>query len=264
MNDGERQADLESVDPDARLGAVAVMAHRGSLERDEIERLVGCLVDGDKRVQRRAAEVLAAVGEAAPELDRLLAQALGSPDRRARWGAAYCQSLRGRDSLASIEVWVEHLSAEDSDLRWAAHALLVQHAPRLGPAAIALVRAAVAAPDAQRRKMALYCLRDIRPRADSSEELARLAINDPDVDVRLAAVAAYPVLATDPDRAAPALCACLGDTDPGVQRAAAVALGKLGSAGPQVLVALEESARSSDSGLQRAARGALARLANGS
>lgn len=261
MNDSERLAKLASDDPDARLGAVAMIGRRGGLEPDEIKALVGCLVDSDKRVQRRAAEILA-TGELTPGLDLLLEQALGSPHQRARWGAAYCQSLRGRGSLASMQVCVEHLGAADSDLRWAAHALLVRHAPLLGPAAIALVCAAVGATDPQCRKMALYCLRDIGPTGDASEDLARTAMGDTEVDVRLAAVAAYPVLATDPDRAAPALCARLSDPDPGVQRAAAVALGKLGSASPQVLAALEEAARSADSDLQRAARGAAARLAN--
>lgn len=254
-------AGLAAADPGRRLRAVDEIGARGALAPGELEALCECLGDADKRVQRRAAETLAAVAGESQRLGALLDSALAGGDPRTRWGAAFCESVRGRPSPVAATVWIDHLASPDRDLRWAAHDLLVRHVADLGGQARASLYDAAAAGDAQRRKMALYCLRDIGGPDAAAESLARRALDAGEIEVRLAAMSAYSVLAAERGAAALLLCAYLDDRDPRVRRAAAAAIGKLGCADAAVRDALDLASRGDDPGLRRAALGALAALA---
>jgi len=251
-------ADLLSTDASLRLHAVEMIAARGDGAIPELPSLVDLLGDPDRRVQRRVGEVLAsAVGcddAVASMVDGLLAS-----DRAAvRWGAAFCQARAGRASPEACAVWIDHLASADRDLRWAAHQLLVEYAPRVGESAIAAVCRAASDGDAERRKMALYCLRDLGLASDSNASLAVAALAADDIGVRLAALAALPVLAVDPEDAARVLCPYLDDADPRMRRATAAALGRLPRLGATASEALQLAAQSPDAALSRAARAALA------
>ncbi len=251
--------DLGSADAGERLAALLAVAERGTIDAGEISAICNLLGDRDRRVQRRAAETLAAVHASDFGIDARLEQALSAADRRLRWGAAFCQACTGRPSRAAFAVWVEHLASRDRDLRWAAHALVVRHLDEVGEGALASLRSAAMGEEAQRRKMALYCLRDIGVADQANTELARRALDDTDIDVRLAALSALPRVATDPHGAARTVCAYLEDDDPRMRRVVAATLGKLGWSDERVGVALEAASRSADPGLRRAALGALNR-----
>lgn len=251
-------ADLLSTDASVRLHAVEVIAARSAGAIPELGSLVDLLGDPDRRVQRRAGEVLASAAgcddAVAPIVDGLLA----SNRAAVRWGAAFCQARAGRASLAACVVWIEHLASADRDLRWAAHQLLVESAPRVGESAIAAVCRAASDGDTERRKMALYCLRDLGLPSEANASLAVAALAADDIGVRLAALAALPVLAIDPDEAARILCLYLDDADPRMRRATAAALGRLPRLGATAREALQLAARSPDASLGRSARAALA------
>lgn len=249
--------DLASPDAAQRLRAVERIAERGTVVPSELPGLAGLLGDPDKRVQRRAGEVLAETKGDGIALAAMLARSLAAESAAVRWGAAFCQARAGQTSPAACAVWIDHLGSGDRDIRWAAHQLLVEYAPRLGEVAMAALHAAAADGDPQRRKMALYSLRDLGVASAANATLAAAALAAPDIGVRLAALAAYPVLAGDTQDAARVLCRYLDDGDPRMRRATAAALGRLPRTDVAAREALQVAAQSRDSGLSRAARAAL-------
>jgi HEAT repeat protein len=216
-----------------------------------------------KRVQRPAAEALAAEARRDPALRGRIAACLRSPDARRRWGAAYALAQLEPAPLDAVPVLVEALGVDDGDLRWASARLLTSaatHRPEIRPMLAGLLGSS----SWRQRKMALYCLRDLGP-SDAAVTPAALerALDDPEPAVRLAALATVAVLrAGDPDAAA-AVVARLEDPDVGVRRAAAAALGRLGAGTTPVRGALAHAATSPDAALARAAAAALSRLDDG-
>jgi HEAT repeat protein len=254
------QRDLVSPDAGIRLRAAREAAHRAAFEAGEATALLALLGDGDRRVQRAAAESLAAVADRVAELDRHLGQSLASQFLDLRWGAAFCLACLGRPPLQALDIWVDRLASAESDLRWAAHDLIVRWIAELGEAALARLYAAADDANSQRRKMALYCLRDLGVEDSEAERLAYAALDHDETGVRLAALAALPRVAADRRAAARAVCGYLQDSDVAMRRAAAAALANLDwEAEPEVRHALEAAARSSDAGLRRAAARTLAR-----
>ncbi len=252
-------SDFRHSDRDTRLRAIAVRAARGVISGADASEMLRLLGDTDKRVQRAAAEALAANPEVDADFDRRIDELLAFGDGRARWGAAYYQARAGRPSAEGLATWIDTLASTDRDLRWAAHNLIVDSAPVFGPALLSALRTAAVDANAQRRKMAFYALRDVAVADEEGAGLALTALDDAQLEVRLAALAAVPVVHADRDRAARAVAAYLGDADPRMQRAAAAALAKLGSTDPVVVEALETAFRAQDAALRRAAARALGR-----
>src|SRR6185369_5800092 len=130
---------------------------------------------------------LAPLVACAPELAAALERALESPRARMRWGAAF--TIGRAVAIPPASVWTavrEAMSLEDGDQRWAASELACRLA-RHHPAILGELRSAVADDSAVLRKMALYCLREVRP--PDLAKVGRAALADPDSGVRLAALA---------------------------------------------------------------------------
>ncbi len=224
--------------------------------------LRGYLADPAVPVQRRAAEVLAALASTSDTARAAIHDALESTDPAARWGAAFAQAVLGRPSHAAVMVWIDALGSPDCDLRWAAHALIVRHLQSVGALAKArLLQAAGESRHPQRRKMALYCLRDAGLEDGESRRLCVEALDAGEIEVRLSALSAYTRVAERSAEETDILARYVTDADPRMCRAAAVAVGKLGLRTEAGDAALEAAARSPDAALRRASAAASRMLA---
>jgi len=242
---------LGAPDADVRLAAIAELTAAGAATPAEVAALAECTAHEKKVVQRRAAEALAAVGAPADALRARLA----APAFRTRWGAAYALSVGAAPPAEVLPILLEAFGEDDGDVRWAAATILVRLVD-VGTVVHAL-RALAATGNVAQRKMALYCLRDLRGGPDASPGAVATvtgALADPAPPVRLAALASLPAVAVDRAAAARAALRLLDDPDAGVRRAAAAALGKLGTGAPEVRRALDAAAAGEDPALARAAR----------
>jgi HEAT repeat protein len=223
----------------------------------DLDVLVRGLDHPTKLARRQAAEALGEAGARDPVVRaRLLAELeVGHPARR--WTVAYALFLAGERSERLWPVLRDALGSDDGDLRWAASRLVVAlEVPDLTERLLA----ALGSGPPERRKMALYCLRERGERSAGIDAAVTAALEDADSAIRLAAMSALVMVAGEPEPAARALQRRLHDRDAGVRRAAAAALGRLGVRTPEVLASLDEAAHADDEALARAARGALDRL----
>ena len=240
------------------------------LEIGAREVLVVCLSDQDKRVQKRAAEILARY-TTDEWVCSLLDELIASSEPRARWGAAFALARQGRVTLPVIGVWLDFLGSDDSDLRWSAHQLLTHHwPPGSAEADQALIRA-VRSEDPIRARLALYCVRDLGDVSVECAAIVRAALGAPEIGTRLAALAAYPVIVAGLDEIE-GLLPVLEDRDPRVSRAATATLAKIleseraefslrdSVVAERVRQVLARMGRSNDSGLRRVAARALSAL----
>lgn len=256
---------LRSSDPRVRLRAIADLAAapQTRLTRPALDALVACAGSPAKTISRRAIDALAILGSTDDRIVPALRGALDSSEPRLRWGAAYALGLIG-DALdvRVLGALLEALGSDDGDVRWAALELIV----RLGRREREPVRRALlaletsAAPNA--RKMALYCLRDLKVFDGDILAMAERAAGSHDTHVRLAALALLGGDSGDAERRAAILLRCLEeDRHEGVRRAAASALGRLAHLSPAVMQALRRAAAdSNDASLRKAARQALGLL----
>ncbi len=255
MNLSER---LRARELDERLAAIGEVAERRRADGAEIERLLECLESDRKIVQRRAAETFSALAPHDASVQATLTTALHSSSGRRRWGAAYALALFAPLPRDAIPVLIETLGADDGDLRWAAADILVHRTTHVDvlPQLLTLLHRGTTL----QRKMAAYCVRDLRARSPESETALLHCLNDPESTVRLAAVAAVVQVACDRSAVAGMVAGLLSDADAGVRRAAAVALGALGERSDAVLSALRAATTRPDPSLQRAARRSLEML----
>jgi len=233
--------------------------------KDDIDGLIRELGDPRKSVQRRAIDELAALAATGnPIVLEKLRAAVASPDRRARWAAAYAMAQIGGGALAMdcADALCEAMADEDGDIRWAATNLMVQ----LGRENLVEIGARLlnlaADSDRNARKMALYCIRDLELAGPELLAVVERTVHDADVHVRLAALSLLSRLRDASGEAVRIMLECLSsDSDAGVRRAAASALGNIQSANADAKIALTSAAADSgDESLARAARGALERI----
>ncbi len=255
---------LASDDLETRLDAIARVARAPEIRLTglALARMVECLGAGRKVVQRRAADALATVAPHDHRVAAALRAALDSGDPRMRWGAAYTLgSVGGALDSRAQKALLEALANPDGDLRWAAADLIV----RLGVESRDEIRRGLVSlanhADHNARKMAIYCLRDLKigdPEVRATVERASRAA---EASVRLAALSLLAHLPDAGGEAAQIALRCLkSDPQPGVRRAAAIALGRLGANRPIVAQALERATHDDDPLLSKAARQALRKL----
>ncbi|HVN86669.1 MAG TPA: HEAT repeat domain-containing protein [Candidatus Binatia bacterium] len=235
-----------------RLAKVAGHA----LSDSDLALLIDCLGHRRKSVQRRAAELLASGASTGP-VQAALSAALSDASLARRWGAAYAWSLIGPPPPAALPVFLEVMGAADGDLRWAAATILAGVGPAVVPDVLRLV---TQGNDAQ-RKMALYCLRDLRVISNAAADAALAALSDAEIAVRLAALTVLPDLVPDRHAAVAGVLRLIHDPIPGVRRAAVTVLGDLGQSTPEVVAVLRGAAKSDDAAHRRAAERALRLLA---
>jgi HEAT repeat protein len=252
-------------DPARRLDALERLAADGAtrLSEDALDALARCFGSDSKSVQRRAADAFLAIAPHDNRVSAKLRDVIDGHDLRARWTAAYALArLGGDDAHHATDALFAALASDDGDVRWAASGLVVRLGESNREGVIARLIDLANSDNVIARRMALYCLRDLRARGPAVFEAIESASRAGSTHLRLAALAALARLADSRDGASEIAARCLdSDPDPGVRRAAAATLGMLASSATAARDALERAAASSgDESLQRAARMALARM----
>lgn len=256
MTDAALLADLGADEPLRRLtGLERLLAAAAPLDDAAIAAVVACLATPVKKVQRGAADLLSAVGaDMRPAVAARLRVALASEDPALRWGASYALGRLGLFEPAMIAPLVEVLGRRDGDLRWAAAALLQTCATVHADLVLTAVVPAAAHDDPERRKMALYVLRDVAPAHPAAYDAAMRGLADPALGVRFAALAVLARVATVPPEAcARVLMLARADPDAGLRRAALCTLGVVGAGVSEVDAVLAAAAASDDPSDRRAA-----------
>ncbi len=259
----ELRADLEAADPDRRRTALERLARVPvALVRSLLPAVVACLATPDKGVQRLAADLLRDV---APDLRTdvitALRAAIGSDDAAWRWGAAWALGRLAIVEPGMLPPLVEALGARDGDQRWAAAELLTTAARVHLHLVLRVVLAAAEDAGAERRKMALYVLRDVAPADPAVRDATSRGLADPAVGVRFAALAALVRLEPLPsDACARVLDLARTDPDAGLRRAALTTLGAIGRGVSDVERAVASASASDDPATRRAAAIARRRL----
>jgi len=255
------------LDPARTLEALTLIAENGKaqLSPAALEALARCLGSESKAVQRRAADAFAAIAPNDHRAQAKLHDVLGGSDLRARWPAAYALARLGDGEHAhqAADALFAALANDDGDVRWAASGLVVRLGEANRESVIARLLALARNDNLIARRMALYCLRDLRANGPELLEAIEAASRADSPHLRLAALAALVRLDDARDAAAEVALRCLeSDSDPGVRRAAAATLGTIAnSSSPRIRAALERAASTSgDESMQRAARSALARM----
>lgn len=266
MSDPVLLAGIADPDPSRRRVALERLAASSApLDAATMVAVVACLDSPQKAVQRLAADVLSRVeaGLRTPVVTRLRS-ALAAPDARLRWGATYALGRLGLVEPAMLAPLLEALGQRDGDLRWAAAELLTTCARVHPDPVLAALLAAVSDQEAERRKMALYVLRDVAPASGAVRDATIRGLADPAVGVRFAALAALSRLRPLPPEACTLVLGLVrADPDPGLRRAALCTLGEVGRGVSAVDAALADAATSNDPGMRRAARVARRRFAGG-
>lgn len=249
---------LRTGSTEGRADAVAALAARSNEpSAAELDALRDCLGDSHKLVQRRAAEAFAELVRRGVNIGDRLAGALDVDDLRLRWGAVYALSRIGPLTLKALPTLLDVIGLDDGDMRWAASELIKGLADSARPTVVDRLLEAAATPG-PRRKMALYCLRDLQ--VPQAADLVGAALADTHLETRLAALALLAKVHADPAAAAAIIRPLIDDADPRMQRAAAATLGNLGVSSPEILAALNRVADSKDQALRRAAERSLRRL----
>jgi len=250
-------AALEGADDAERTRALMAL-ERGEADIDHaiVRLLVVLLGDPRKAVSRRAAAALA-LAVAEPAHLTAVESALGDADARRRWGAAFALARAGMRNEAVMRAAVMALDARDGDVRWAAAEIVCDIAGSLGHLR-PLVEDAAVSGGPERRKMGLYCLRDL---GHEDSAVFRAALSDSDRGVRLAALAGLVRCAGSSGEGADVIVDVMAhDADVGVRRAAAATLGRMALDDQHVTDALGHARDASeDDDFIRAATAALER-----
>lgn len=229
-----------------------------------VESLIRDLGDMHKSVQRGAIDRLVALAVSGNgHVIERLRDSIGSADRRVRWASAYALAQIGADAFAmdSADALIEAMADDDGDIRWAATNLMVRLGRENFQEITNRLYKLASGSDRNARKMALYCIRDLKIAGPDLIPVVENSVHDSDVHVRLAALAVLSRL-RDAPAAGRIMLECLkSDSDAGVRRAAASALGNTAGDDADAIAALNSAASdASDESLAKAARGALERL----
>lgn len=226
----------------------------------DVGALLADLEHEKKSVIRAAVNALVALEQASPQLQEILHRRLAEPDLRNPWAIAYVLAQSPQPSRTAIQALLDNLSHHDADVRWAIGLLLVRLAGHDEEIQRELLRLC-AAGDAVQRRMAIYCLRDLKLQDASSTQVFSLALSDPDPLVRIAAVAGLRKKTPLAVREKEALLELfLEDPDDRVRSVAAVTLAQLGAPSERFLLALNVAEGSENEQVRRAANAALSLL----
>jgi len=207
-----------------------------------------------KDIQVFAARQLAALARTGAAVSERLLQLLAGPHQRARWGAAYTLSLLdGTLDLRCLPAILEALHTGDGDVRWAAAGLMARLA-KLYPVEVQnSLLELLGEQDANARKMALYCLRELDAAPSALITPLRAACAALDSQVRIAALALLKhLLANGKAQAQQAALADIAlqvfqhDPNAGVRRAAAHVLASISHPPASVQDTLARAAEASE------------------
>ncbi len=247
-----------------RLSALALLESERtlrSLSDDVVRNLLACLGHRTKKIQRGAAIVLVRFASQQPGIIAALTHKLTHPDARLRWTAAFTLSQLELPSPAPLPVLIENLGQQESDLRWAAATALLQLARHYSQDVVTGMIQLVNTGNAVQRRMALYCLRDLKQTDQAAQDAYLASLHDQDPMVRLGGLSCLGKLQLTSETIRQAIIQLLEqDPDMGVRRAAAVTCGQMGETSQEIVEALRKSCTSGDKSLSRAATGALRQL----
>jgi len=275
-------AGLLADDDHIRLSVLALLEVEKtltSLPEDVTRGLLACLGHATKKIQRGAATVLIRFASRQPEIVEVLTHRLTDPDSRLRWTAAFTLSqldlphpspqgvnvssnqTQLLDTSTLLPVLIENLGHQESDLRWAAATAVLQlshrHAQDVAHAMIQLVNMG----NAVQRRMALYCLRDLKQTDQAAQSAYLTSLRDEDPMVRLGGLSCLGKLRLTSGAIRAALLRLLEyDPDMGVRRSAAMTCGQSDDTDTHIVEALRRTAQSDDNSLRKVSTGALRRL----
>lgn len=231
-------------------------------EPDQLERLeafFASLEQADKKALRRGVEALIAAAPNAPQVVAELRAALNRAPAEKRWPIAYVLAhISSPLSPPCLEALSSALEMADPDIRWAVALLLVDLGKKSASGIAAHLVDLVGKGNPAQRRMAVYCLRDIRADDPAHGNAVQNALQDLDPLVRVAALTSLKAFPTIGGNATDRLINLVAsDADSRVRSSAALALAHLGPPTENVSRALNDATRSSDSKLAKAARAAL-------
>ena len=222
--------------------------------------LIADLEHPQKPKIRAAVDALITLLPHEPGLKDDLEQSLSDARHRNLWAFAYVLGHLPQPSGATIRTLLTALDHNESDIRWAVALLLVRLA-KTESVVISLLVELSRSGTANQKRMAVYCIRDLRLADNASLKALLAASRDSEAAVRVAAVTS---LKTRNDVGANArkrlLELFLTDTDVRVCNAAAITLAQLGSPSEDFVAALRAAANSESAVLKKAASAALSLL----
>jgi HEAT repeat protein len=223
-----------------------------------IDALIVSLGDSRKSVVRKAADALIAFLEEVPDLPGKLERLLADAGNKNHWVLAYVLAHLAQPPALSIQVLLKDLGNPDPDIRWALLLLLAKLAKEHAGIADKLLDLLQSGTPTQRR-MAVYCLRDMKEGATLAA-LTR-ALDDPEAAVRVAAITS---LRSQPEVGNATLERLLRllahDPDARVRCSAAAVLGQVGPNTGDIREALKNAADGAYPQLRKAALAALTLL----
>lgn len=249
--------------PLAKQSESSQTAPRTSIDERALAAMFADLHAQDKDIQADAGRRLADAARTDGRITERLLQVLAGPRPRARWGAAYALALSGAaPELRWRPALIEALATEDGDVRWAAADLLIALGREYPAPVEQTLLALLADPAPNRRKMALYCIRDLGLGDGVLMPAMRAAVKDHSTPVRLAALAALKRMLAAAQPAARehreameqlVLEVLAGDPEPAVRRTAAALLAALEPPSSRVQTALRATAEAADPALRKIA-----------
>lgn len=261
---GQITAGLLADDDLTRLSALALLESERtltSLSDDAVRNLLACLGHRTKKIQRGAATVLVRFASQQPDIIAALTHKLTHPNARLRWTAAFTLSQLELPSLSPLPVLIENLGHQESDLRWAAATAVLQLARHYSQDVAQAMIQLVYKGNAVQRRMALYCLRDLKQTDHTAQDAYLASLRDEDPMVRLGGLSCLGKLRLRSGAMRAAIPRLLEhDPDMGVRRAAAVTCGQIGDMDTYIIEALQRTAQAADTSLSKASAGALKKL----
>jgi HEAT repeat protein len=226
-------------------------------ESKRVLSLIQSLNQRDKRALRQAVDGLISTAPGFPHLAEQLDRLLGEKPGAESWPIAYVLAHISSPSSLCLRVLGEALGAMDPDIRWAVALLLVRLAKQ-DHGIVGLLFDLLKSGTAAQRRMAVYCLRDIDPKAAAFLPALLESMEDADPLVRVAVVTSLKARADIGEAGLSRLLdLLLKDPDPRVRRASTLALARLGAPTVEIRRALDNACRSEDPQLKKAAIAAL-------
>lgn len=231
------------------------------LRTEMLRELFVQLGNTSKKIQREVCDILVELGRTNPEVVDGLARRLKDKDTRVRWTAAFALSRIRLKRPLPLPVLIENLGHQESDLRWAAAAAILELAKHHHKDVVSHMIGLTAEGNSVQRRMSLYCLRDLDTRESAAIESYMICLNDTDEMVRMASLSCIGSLSlTTSSIRSKVATVMVSDAQIKVRRHAAIICGQIGQRDPKVLDALEGQTRSKDDSLARASTISLSRL----
>jgi hypothetical protein len=222
--------------------------------------LIAALDHPQKPKIRAAVDALIALSRHEPGLRAILEQSLGDGQHRNLWAFAYVLGHLPQPSGATHQALLAGLDHGEPDIRWAIALLLVRLAKMESVIANLLLELSRSG-TANQKRMAVYCIRDLRLSDDASLQALLDATGDTESTVRVAAVTSLKTRSDAGPKARDRLLELfLTDTDVRVCNAAAITLAQLGSPSEDFVAALRAAENSENAPLKKAASAALSLL----